>query len=67
MRIEIQTGISGVKFEESFAAREHGTLEGVKVSFISLSHLKENKKASGRYKDLDDLENLPKKRRQKRA
>lgn len=30
----------------------------VEVNLISLDHLKVNKKASGRYKDLDDLENL---------
>lgn len=29
------------------------------VNLISLQHLKINKKASGRYKDLNDLENLP--------
>lgn len=34
-------------------------LDGVKVNLISLRHLKINKKASGRYKDLNDLENLP--------
>jgi hypothetical protein len=31
----------------------------VPVSLIGLIDLKENKKASGRYKDLDDLQNLP--------
>jgi hypothetical protein len=34
-------------------------IDGVAVNLISLNHLKVNKKASGRYKDLDDLENLP--------
>ena len=29
------------------------------LSYISLPDLKKNKKASGRNKDLDDLENLP--------
>jgi hypothetical protein len=32
---------------------------GVEVSLISLPRLKENKKASGRSKDVTDLENLP--------
>jgi hypothetical protein len=35
------------------------TLDGVRVNLISLAHLKANKKAAGRHKDLDDLENLP--------
>jgi len=34
-------------------------LDGLEVSLISLHDLKRNKRASGRHKDLDDLENLP--------
>ncbi len=59
MRLEISTGISGVEFEESYASRIMDTLDGVQVNIIDLSHLKANKKASGRLKDLADLENLP--------
>jgi len=59
MRLEITTAISGVNFDECFAERVVDTLDGVKVNFINLNHLKINKKASGRYKDLNDLENLP--------
>lgn len=33
-------------------------IDGVEVNLISLKDLKANKKASGRYKDLDDLEHL---------
>jgi hypothetical protein len=58
VRIEILTTISGVSFEECYAARQVDVLDGVEVNLISLDHLKVNKKASGRYKDLNDLENL---------
>ena len=58
MRIEILTTISGVSFEECYVARQVDTLDGIEVNLISLKHLKINKKASGRYKDLNDLENL---------
>jgi hypothetical protein len=58
MRLEISTGISGVKFEESYASRVVDKLDGVEVNIISLSQLKANKKAAGRLKDLSDLENL---------
>ena len=34
-------------------------IDGAEVNFISLTDLKVNKKAAGRHKDLDDLENLP--------
>ena len=59
MRIKVTTSISGVTFEECFAERVRETLDGVAVNIISLRHLKQNKQASGRFKDLNDLEHLP--------
>ena len=59
MRLEISTGISGVEFEECYTSRIVDTLDGVQVNIIDLTHLKANKKAAGRLKDLADLENLP--------
>ena len=59
VRIEIATTISGVKFTECYAARVVEVWDEVEVNLISLAHLKANKKAAGRYKDLNDLENLP--------
>lgn len=59
MRIEVATGISGVTFQECYSQRVIDHIEDIEVSLISLSHLKTNKKASGRHKDLDDLEHLP--------
>ena len=59
LRIEVLTSISGVSFPECFAERLIAVIDEVEVSLISLGHLKVNKKASGRFKDLDDLEHLP--------
>lgn len=59
VRLEISTTISGVNFDECYEERVVTILDGVKVNLISLRHLKINKKASGRHKDLNDLENLP--------
>jgi predicted nucleotidyltransferase len=59
VRIEIMTTISGVSFEECYPERVKDELDGVEVNLISLRHLKINKKAFGRHKDLDDLEHLP--------
>jgi len=59
VRIEIATGISGVEFSECYASRVVDVLDGVEVAVIDLDHLKINKRAAGRHKDLDDLENLP--------
>lgn len=58
-RIEILTTIDGVEFSECYAARLQTLLDDVEVSLIGLSDLKVNKKASGRSKDITDLENLP--------
>jgi hypothetical protein len=59
IRIEVVTTISGVSFEECYAERVRDRIDEVEVSIISLRHLKINKRASGRHKDLDDLEHLP--------
>lgn len=59
LRIELLTSVSGVSFSKSFRTRVQDTIEGVPVCFIGLEKLKENKQASGRHKDLDDLEHLP--------
>ena len=59
MQLEISTAISGVTFDECYAERVVDVLDGVEVNLISLRHLKINKRASGRHKDLDDLEHLP--------
>lgn len=58
-RLEVSNFIDGVEFDECFAGKEFVNLDGISVKLISLYHLKINKKASGRFKDLNDLENLP--------
>ncbi len=59
IRIEILTTISGVEFEPCYGEREMIQIEEIPVPVISLTRLKQNKTASGRAKDLADLENLP--------
>lgn len=58
IRIEVLTGISGVNFEQCYARRKETKIDGIKLKIISFEDLLKNKKASGRYKDLNDLENL---------
>ncbi len=58
VRIEILTSISGVDFRECYANRIVCVLDDVPVNLIDLAHLKANKLASGRLKDLNDLEQL---------
>ena len=58
IRIEILTSISGIEFESSYAERDMVQIEDLVVPVISLARLRENKAASGRAKDLADLESL---------
>jgi len=60
VRIEVMTSISGVEFEECYRERLETELSDVTVNVIDLRHLMINKKASGRLKDLADLEQLSK-------
>ena len=59
VRIEVITGVSGVKFDECYQRRKVVDADGIAVNIISLEDLKRNKRAAGRNKDLDDLQNLP--------
>ena len=53
------TEIDGVEFETCYPARVKAEIDGQLVWVIDRGHLRVNKRASGRHKDLDDLENLP--------
>ncbi|PKO03245.1 MAG: hypothetical protein CVU43_03940 [Chloroflexi bacterium HGW-Chloroflexi-5] len=57
-RIDILVSITGVEFSECYPMRMESIVNGVKINFIDLEHLKQNKKASARLQDLADLEKL---------
>lgn len=59
MRLELLTEIDGVEFAECYARRHRETIDGVGVNLIALADLRKYKAASGRHKDLADLEELP--------
>ena len=56
MRIDILTGVSGLEFNDAFERRVCGIYHGVPAQFISIPDLINNKKASGRKKDLQDID-----------
>lgn len=56
--IEILKEISGLTFEEVYCNALDAEIEEIPVKIIRLKDLIKNKKASGRAKDLNDLENL---------
>lgn len=57
-RIDILTGVSGVTFEEAWAERIDAYFDDVLVPFIGRATFIRNKRASGRLKDLADIEAL---------
>jgi len=57
-RIDIVTSIDGLKFEDAYTHSEIIDIEGIKVRVISKPDLIINKRATGRMKDLTDVEIL---------
>ncbi len=58
MRIEILNQIDGVNFSHCYERRTMGEIDDLKIPIISIADLLENKKASGRPKDLADIDAL---------
>jgi hypothetical protein len=58
-RIDILTSVTGISFEDCYSQKVRAEFDEITVDFIDIRNLKLNKAASGRGKDLGDLENLP--------
>jgi hypothetical protein len=59
-RIDILTDISGVSFKEAYESSKIYEDEGLKIRCIHINELIRNKKATGRLKDLGDVDMLEK-------
>ena len=57
-RIDLLTGISGVRFEEAWPRRVMVTVEGRAMPVLGRDDLIRNKRATGRPRDLADLAEL---------
>lgn len=57
-RIDILTALTGITFEEAWQGRVREALGGVPVEFIGRESFIKNKRATGRIKDLADIEGL---------
>ncbi|MDB4385604.1 hypothetical protein N9023_04585 [Opitutaceae bacterium] len=56
--LDILTHVKGLEFDDAFANAESLMFEGSVVRLIHVDDLKQAKRSAGRYKDLNDLENL---------
>jgi len=54
-RIDLLTSITGVPFEQAWAGRIEGAIDGTPTKFISKQALIQNKKSTGRPQDLADI------------
>lgn len=59
-RIDLLTGISGVKWEEAWASRIEADFDDFLIPVIGKAALEANKQATGRPQDLADLARLRK-------
>ncbi|HWV72486.1 MAG TPA: nucleotidyltransferase [Pseudosphingobacterium sp.] len=60
LRIDILNSISGVDFDEAYKEKVETEIDDLKIYFISANDFIKNKQASGRAKDLGDIEALKK-------
>ena len=58
VRVDIITSLTALSWEEAWASRRAGSIAGVPVEFIGRDAYLANKLASGRRKDLADIEAL---------
>ncbi|MGH7670350.1 MAG: hypothetical protein ACRENQ_12750 [Gemmatimonadaceae bacterium] len=58
LRIDILTSLSGITFDEAWPNRVQDRFANVPVPFLGREALIRNKRATGRHKDLGDLESL---------
>lgn len=58
LRIDLLNAISGVTFDEAHASAVAIAIDGLQIPVIGLSQLRRNKQATGRPKDLADLDAL---------
>jgi len=57
-RIDILTGVSGVSFSDAWHERVEDMFDDIRVPFMGRAAFIKNKRASGRLKDLADLESI---------
>ena len=58
VRIEVMTAVTGLNFKETFDVSQLYEENGLQIRFINIDDLIKAKRASGRFRDLDDIEHL---------
>lgn len=63
IKIELMTAVKGLQFDEAFKISQLHDDSGLLVRYLHMNSLIEAKKAAGRYKDLDDIHQLQRKKK----
>ncbi len=60
VRIDLMTAVKGIDFDIAYSSAQYFTEENVTFRFLHANTLIQAKQASGRHRDLDDIEQLRK-------
>lgn len=63
VKIELMTAVKGLDFDETFNLSQVYTEAEIPIRFLHINSLLDAKRAAGRYKDLDDIQQLQKKKK----
>ncbi len=63
VRIDLMTNVKGLDFHTAFSQAQYFTEDDVSFRFLHINTLIQAKKASGRHRDIDDIEQLEKKKK----
>lgn len=66
LRIDILNSLSGVTFQEAYSNRINTQIKGITIWVIGLDEFRKNKLATGRKKDLGDIELLEKMKKKRK-
>lgn len=66
LRINILNSLSGVTFQEAYSNRINAQIKGITIWVIGLDEFRKNKLATGRKKDLGDIELLEKMKKKRK-
>jgi hypothetical protein len=61
VKIELMTAVKGLDFDEAYSIAQYYTEGNLTIRFLHLNSLIQAKKAAGRHRDIDDIEQLSKK------
>jgi hypothetical protein len=63
VKIELMTAVKGLEFEDAYKKSQVHDEDDIPVRYLHINSLIDAKKAAGRFKDLDDINQLQKKKK----